>query len=115
MKNITYKKREFIDRGRVVSIRENSADKDCTTRVMKNFVYLVSRIDQIPEEIEAPQIRIIKKLEGASRAESFLFRIKGEIYIREKRFIYRVQYCHSLHVHLLWKTHVLSSKPAALA
>jgi hypothetical protein len=115
MKNILYKKREFVDRGRVVSIRENSADKECATRVMKNFVYLISRADQIPQEIGAPQIRIVKKVEGEPKVETFLFRIKGEIYVKERRFIFRVQYCHSLNVHIFWKNHVLSSKPAALA
>jgi hypothetical protein len=115
MKNITYKKREFIDRGRAVSIRENSSDKECATRVMKNFVYLVSMADSIPEDIGAPQIRIIKKVVNEPKIETFLFRIKGEIFVKEKRFIYRVQYCHSLYVHLFWKNHVLSSKPAALA
>ncbi len=115
MKNITYKKRELIDRGRVVSIRENSADKECNTRVMKNFVYLISMADQVPDEVEAPQIRIVKRLQFEPKIETFLFRIKGEIFIREKRFIYRVQYCHSLYVRMFWKNHVLSSKPAALA
>ena len=115
MKNIIYKKRDFIHPGRVVSIREQSADKECTSRVMKNFVYLISPADMIPENIGAPEIRIVKKMQTAPRIETFLFRIKGEIYVKEKRFIYRVQYCHSLNVHMFWKSHVLSSKPAALA
>ena len=115
MKNVVYKKREFFGRGRVVSVRENYADKECCTRVMKNFVYLIARADQIPKDIETPRIKIVKKVNSAPRVETFMFRVKGEIYVKEKRFIYRVQYCHSLYVRLFWKTHVLSSKPAALA
>ena len=115
MKDVAYIKREMVDRGRVVSVREHSQDKDCETRVMKNFVYLVSWADAIPQEPEAPEIRITKKISAEDKTESFVFKVKGSIYVKEKRFIYRVRYCHSLCVHLYWKNHVLSTKPAALA
>lgn len=115
MKNVAYIKRELVNRGRVVSIREHQEDKDCSTRVMKNFVYLVSPADAIPGEMDPPAIYITKKISAENKSEVFMFKVKGDIYVKEKRFIYRVQYCHSLCVHLFWKTHVLSSKPAALA
>ena len=115
MKNIAYIKREIVDRGRVVSIRENRDEKDSTTRVMKNFVYLVSMADMIPEAINPPVIHITKKISNESKSEVFVFMVLGEIFVKERRFIYRIQYCHSLCVHLYWKTHVLSTKPAALA
>ena len=115
MKNVAYIKRTLVDRGRVISIRENQSDKDCSTRVMKNYVYLVSNVDSIPQELEPPEVRVIKKIMAENKSEIFVFKVKGDIYVKEKRFIYRIRYCHSLCVHLFWKTHVLSTKPVALA
>ncbi len=115
MKRVTYIKREFVDRGRVVSIRENQDDKDCLTRVMKNFVYLVFHADAIPEDIPAPEISIVKQISSVKKTETFVFKVKGAVFVKEKRFIYCVKYCHSLCVHMFWKTHVLSTKPAVLA
>lgn len=115
IRNVTYKKHEFPDRGRVISIRENSADKECATRVMKNFVYLVSRADEIPQNVPSPEIRMTKKVAEEGRCETFIFKVKGAIFVKEKRFIYRVDYSHGLTVHMNWKNHVLSSKPVTLA
>ncbi|NTV29183.1 MAG: hypothetical protein HGA80_03775 [Candidatus Omnitrophica bacterium] len=115
MKNVIYVKRDLVERGRVISIREQHADKDSSTRVMKNFVYLISREDAIPEEMDTPEVRVVKKITAEDKSEVFVFKVKGHIYVKEKRFIYKVQYCHSLCVHMIWKTHVLSTKPVALA
>jgi len=115
MKNVMYIKRELVDRGRVVSVREQHDEKDSVTRVMKNFVYLVSFADAIPKDLDTPEIHVTKKISAEDKTETFVFKVKGAIYVKENRFIYCVQYCHSLCVHLYWKTHVLSTKPAALA
>lgn len=116
MKNVMYRKKDLVSRvGRAISLREAASDKESDTLVNKTFVYLVSRVDQIPQDIPAPQVFITKKIESEARREVFLFRVKGVVYMREHRFIYRVEYSHGLTVHLQWKTHVLSSKPAALA
>ncbi|MBF0486339.1 MAG: hypothetical protein HQL16_07500 [Candidatus Omnitrophica bacterium] len=115
MKNVIYKKRELAQRGRVISIRERFEDEECATQVRKNYIYLLSRADEVPQKPEAPQISVTKRIDSAKKNETFVFKIKGVIHITEKRFIYRVEYCHSLLIHMTWKTHVLSSKPAALA
>ncbi len=116
MKNVVYRKKELTSRvGRAVSVREVSCDKESDTQVNKTFVYLVSRVDQIPQDIPAPEVFITKKIESEGRSEVYLFRVKGVVYMKQHRFIYRVLYSHGLTVHLQWKTHVLSSKPSALA
>jgi hypothetical protein len=115
MKNVIYKKRELPHKGRAISIREQFADAESSTRVMKNFIYLISRVDEIPGKIPVPEIRVAKYIDTASKTEAFLFKVKGEIYVKEKRFNYRVSYSHSLFITMIWTTHVLSSKPAALA
>jgi hypothetical protein len=116
MKKVTYKKRDLARfKGRFVSIREFHPDADCDTNIAKNFVYLLSRADQLPEKAPTPTIQVTKKIDTAANTETFRLKVKGDIYISRGRFIYRVEYCHSLKVRLLWKIHVLSSKPAALA
>lgn len=108
MREVAYKKNDLSDsRGRVISIRENVADKDSVTRVVKNFIYLVTRADCVPEEIPQPEIRILKKIDTERHREGFVFKVKGVIYIKKNRFIFQIRYAHSLNVQILWKTHVL--------
>jgi hypothetical protein len=116
MKNVTYRKRDLARfKGRFVAIRELHKDADCDTNIAKNFVYLLSRADQIPAQPPTPMIHVTKRIDTAANCETFCLRVKGEIFVAKGRFIYRVEYCHSLKVRLFWKIHVLSSKPAALA
>lgn len=117
MKNVVYVKKELTGRtGRFVSIRELQRDKECETRIMKNFVYLVHRADILPDELPKPRINITKRIDTESQTEGFRFKVKGTVYMKQNRFIYRVDYCHSLFIRMVWKTHVLSSKgPVALA
>jgi hypothetical protein len=116
MKTVTYRKRDLARfKGRFVAIREVHPDADCDTNIAKNFIYLLSRVDQLPDKPPTPTINVIKRIDTAANTETFRLKVKGEIFISRGRFIYRVEYCHSLKVRLLWKIHVLSSKPAALA
>jgi hypothetical protein len=116
MKKVTYRKRDLARfRGRFVAIREIHRDTDCDTQIAKNFVYLLSRADQLPDKPPTPMIYVTKRIDTAANSEIFRLKVKGEIFVTRGRFIYRVEYCHSLKVRLLWKIHVLSSKPAALA
>ncbi len=117
MKQLGYLKQELSrNRGRLISIRENMSDEDSDTATRKNFVYMVTRVDAVPDELPVPQIRVIKKVATEQRYEGLLFKVKGVIYIKKNRFIFQIRYCHSLCIQIYWKTHVLSSdKPAALA
>ncbi|MBF0618613.1 MAG: hypothetical protein HQL19_00415 [Candidatus Omnitrophica bacterium] len=117
MKNVTYKKRSLPEnRGRVVSVREALSDQECDSRSMKNYVYILSRADAVPKDIPVPEIHVTKRIMNEGQDEAFFLKVKGIIYTTKGRFIYKVDYCHSLTVQMHWKTHVLSSKdPAALA
>ncbi len=116
MKSKVYKKKDLgQNRGRVVSIREFRKDKDSETAVRKSFVYIVTRVDAVTEVIPAPDIRIVKCIENELKREVFLFRVKGVVFFKKKRFVYKVDYLHTLAIRMFWKTHVLSSKPAVLA
>ncbi|MBF0123359.1 MAG: hypothetical protein HQL21_08165 [Candidatus Omnitrophica bacterium] len=117
MKDVVYLKKELGHRaGRYVSIREFQSDKECESRITKNFVYLVHNADTIPQNLPKPRIDITKRIDTESQTEGFRFKVKGVVYMKQNRFIYRVDYCHSLFIRMVWKTHVLSSKgPVALA
>lgn len=117
MKNVVYMKRDLsANKGRAVSIREILNDKDCDSRIIKNYVYLVRRVDSVPEEIPKAQINVVKNIDTDAQEEMFRLRVKGMVFIKQNRFVYRIDYCHSLLIRMVWKTHVLSSQdPAALA
>ncbi len=116
MKRVCYKKSDLSrNRGRAVSIRENIMDKESDTRVVKNFVYLVTRADAVPEDLPQPEIRILKKIDTERHREGFMFRVKGVIYVKKNRFIFQIRYAHSLNIQILWKTHVLASDNPVVA
>ncbi len=116
MKNVIYNKKELRgNRGRVLSVRERFADKDGDTLIRKGFVYLVRPVDIVPEHIPSPEIRVLKEIDRPLATEGFSFRIKGVVYFKKSRIPFRVDYMHTLRIKAVWKTHVLSSGPAALA
>jgi hypothetical protein len=116
MKHVAYKKNDLSHgRGRTISVRENIADKDSDTQVVKNFVYLVTRADSVPDTLPQPEIRILKKIDTERHTEGFMFKVKGVIYIKQNRFVFQVRYAHTLNVQILWKTHVLASNKPVVA
>jgi hypothetical protein len=117
MRHVAYTKKELAHkRGRSIAVRESSADAQSDTRVAKTFVYLLSRVDEVPARLPEPQIRILKKIDTVRNEEKFVFRVKGEIYIKKNRFVFKVRYCHGLNIKINWKTQVLApDKPAAFA
>jgi hypothetical protein len=117
MKQLAYIKNELLGkRGRTIAIREHASDAETDTSMTKRFIYLVKRVDICPEKAPAPEIRLLKKIDTGHQREDFLFKVKGVIYVKKHRFIYELQYCHSLSIKMLWKTHVLSSdNPVTLA
>ncbi|MEI8012550.1 MAG: hypothetical protein WCI27_08775, partial [Candidatus Omnitrophota bacterium] len=104
MKDVMYRKRDLArNRGRVVSVIENVTQHDNNTRVVKNFIYMVTRVDAVPKNPPSPKIRMMKGVDTLSRQERFVFKVKGVVYIKEKRFIFELKYCHSLNVDMQWK------------
>ena len=111
MKEILHKKRDTLhQRGKIVSIVENSEDLECVTSVRKNFIYVVGQPVDIAQDLPAPQIKIKKSFDTKTRDEKFAFRIKGALYANRDRRLYKVMYCHSLKILLHWKSKVYSPK-----
>ncbi len=111
MRDILYKKKESLKhRRKMVSIIEHAEDDQCRTSVHKSFVYLVNRADCIEKGIEKPEIFIRKVFDTKLQEERFSFRVKGCFYMTRDRFIYRVDFCHTLRIDIVWKNKVFSPK-----
>ena len=114
MKQVLHKSRvAFGNRVKITKIAERSQDKDCATSVRKTFVYVLSRVTDETQKLPDPQIKIRKSFDTKTRDEKFAFRIKGSIYVNHNRRLIRVDYCHTLRIHLRWKTKVFSPKKSA--
>ncbi len=111
MKNILHKTRvAFGNRIKMTKIIENTEDKDCVTRVKKTFVYVLTPVVGEAQTPGEPVIRIHKSFNTKTRDEKFSFRMKGSIYVNHHRSLFRVDYCHTLRIHLRWKTKIFSPK-----
>ena len=111
MKEILHKKRDTLNqRGKIVTIIENSQDEECVTAVRKNFIYVVGEPVDVPGEAAAPEIKIKKSFDTKTREEKFAFHIKGTFYVNRDRRMIRILYCHSLKIYLKWKSKVYSPK-----
>jgi len=111
MKEMLHKTREaFHKRVKIVTIEENSEDKECVTNVRKDFVYVVCAAEEESTQNDQPQIQIRKSFDTKTRSEKFAFKIKGSFFVNKNRRIFRVLYCHALKIDLLWKVKVFSPK-----
>lgn len=115
MKKIIYYKKDFTSHPlRGVSLRESLEDAESYTDIKKTFVYKVSCVDHIEENMPKPEVFVMKRSLNQGRKETFRCVIKGVVYVRENRFLYAVQYSHGLLIDLKWKTHVLREHPSVL-
>jgi vacuolar-type H+-ATPase subunit E/Vma4 len=111
MKQVLHTSRAaFHNRAKIIKIVESSEDQECSTKVRKTFVYVLSAVVDESEKLPDPQIKIRKSFDTKTREEKFSFRIKGGIYLNHNRRLVRVDYSHTLRINLKWKTKVISPK-----
>ncbi len=114
MKTIEYKKRYSLKhRRKVISINENNEDKDCKTYVHKSFVYVVSEVVQKSELLGEPHIFIRKNFNSKTQQESVFFKVKGAFYLDRARDIFKVNFCHTLRINIVWKHKIFSPQKSA--
>jgi hypothetical protein len=111
MRDILYKKRESLKhRRKVISITEHSEDGQCRTAVRKSFIYIVTHADDVSKATGKPEVFIRKVIDNKRLEEKFCFRVKGCFYMTRDRFILKVEFCHTLHIDIVWKNKVFSPK-----
>ncbi len=114
MREILYKKKSSLKhRTKSVFIEESSREKDCDTQVRKQFVYRLEKVRGIHRPEAVPQIFIRKFVDNARGVEHFSFRVRGFFYMTQNRIPLRVNFCHSLDIHIQWRTTELSPKGRA--
>jgi hypothetical protein len=110
MRDITHKTVGILNgRGKVITLRERTDEKECVTDVRKNFIYLATEA-QSEEKQSVPRVYIRKSFDSVSRDEKFFFRVKGIFYVNHSRHLVQVDYCHTLRINLHWKVKVNSPK-----
>ena len=110
MRDVLHKTTAILQgRGKVITLREHAEEKECTTDVRKNFIYLAAEAES--EEKQAiPQVHIKKSFDSISRDERFSFRVKGSFYVNHGRRLMKVDYAHTLKIKLHWKANASSPK-----
>ena len=94
----------------MISLSEKSEDKDCKTIVRKHFVYIVSKVNAMEEQLPPPNVYIKKTFKTKQKIENFSFRVKGNFYLTKDRSIFLVGFCHSLKINIEWKQKDISPK-----
>ncbi|MDZ4242793.1 MAG: hypothetical protein U1D99_08195, partial [Candidatus Omnitrophota bacterium] len=57
-----------------------------------------------------PEVYIRKRFNTRTCEEQFSFRVKGHFYIAQERTQLKVDFCHTLRIHILWKSKLFSPK-----
>ena len=110
MRDVLHKTTEVLKgRGKVITLREHTEEKESITDVRKNFIYLASEA-QGEEEQSIPQVHIAKSFDSEHGDEKFSFRVKGFFYVNHGRRMMRVDYSHTLRINLHWKIKMTSPK-----
>ncbi len=103
MRDILHKTTAVLQgRGKVITLREHTDEKECTTDVRKNFIYVATEAPS-EEKQSIPRVHIAKSFDSVRRDEKFSFRVKGFFYVNHSRRLMRVDYCHTLRINLHWK------------
>jgi len=103
MREVLHKTTAILQgRGKVITLREHTEEKECITDVRKNFVYVASEA-QSEEGQSVPRVHIAKSFDSVSHDERFSFRVKGFFYVNHSRRLMKVDYCHTLRINLHWK------------
>jgi len=103
MCDIIYKTAGILQgRGKVITLREHTDEKECVTDVRKNFIYVAAEA-QSEEKQSIPQVHIAKSFDSVRCDEKFSFRVKGFFYVNHSRRLMKVAYCHTLRINLHWK------------
>ena len=111
MRNIIYKKKQsFEHRRKLISISENSEDKECKTYVRKSFIYILSKAEKVEENLNPPEIFIKKRFDTKTLSERFSFRVKGSFYLNKDHGLFKVDFCHTLRINIIWKSKIFSPK-----
>jgi len=111
MRQLVYKKRQSLrNRRKGIAIHEFSEDKDCKTQVRKNFAYKVTRVEQVEGPGERPQIFILKEFNTQTKEEKFTFRVRGDFFLTRDRYVFKVEFCHTLRIGIHWKKNIFSPK-----
>jgi hypothetical protein len=110
MRDILHKTAGILQgRGKAITLRERTEEKESITDVRKHFIYLATEV--LSEEKQSvPQVHIKKSFDSVSRDERFSFRVKGFFYVNHSRRLMKVDYCHTLRIKLHWKAKASSPK-----
>ena len=115
MKDIKYMKIVHPkNRTKFISISQVKKTKESTSKVRKSFVYRVIKAKEIAPKVQAPEIRIKKVFDTKKATEAFHFNVKGSFYMTHNRMPVRVEFRHSLHIEISWKTKVFSPKKSEI-
>jgi len=96
------------------SITQKNEDKQCVTRVHKSFLYNVSHTAKIAPVIEQPQVYIKKCFDSEKSIEKLKFKVEGCFYVTHDRVLFRVDFKHSLIIHIKWKNKIFSPKKSEI-
>ncbi len=111
MRQILYKKKHSVrHRSKMISISEQNEDSECRTRVRKSFVYIVTRVDEIAKSIADPEIFIKKSFDSKLLSERFSFRVRGAFFMTQDRYLFKVEFCHTLKINIIWFNKSFSPK-----
>jgi len=114
MRKVLYRKKNSTkNRRKMMSIFETSDEQDCRTSVRKHFVYLVTQEPKMENTINPPRIDIAKYVNTQTNEERFHFRVKGYFYLAKEQHLFKVRFCHSLHISIAWKKKIFSPQKSA--
>src|SRR3990172_3945339 len=115
MKNVLFKKRSDVKRGRkALSLTQKNEDQECITHVRKSFIYHVVFSEQISPNANQPQVYIKKAFDTQKRVEKFTFQVRGSFFMTHNLVLLEVRFQHTLNIRIVWKSKIFSPKKSAV-
>jgi len=116
MRDLLFKNLTSEDHGRKILSSSETVDKDgMRTTVHRHFVYFVRQIEKKPDVAEQPFLSVIKEHNSKQKYERFYCRMKGSMILLKEGKLLKIDFMHSLRIHLATLTEGLSYYPTETA
>lgn len=106
MRELLFKNLTSLQRKRkIISISDSSLRDGYLAHTERHFIYMVKEAKNLRQDLERPDLHILKVHDSKQKMEKLFFKVKGSFFVVTNNCLYIVNFCHSFKIELHDVTH----------
>jgi hypothetical protein len=111
MRKMVYKRINNPENGsKSMVLSTRKTDRESTAFIYKSFKYAAQKTQDDNRPLTVPEIHIKKSFDSKRLREKFSFRVKGYFYMTHQRMNFKIDFEHTLRIHLYYRSKDFSPK-----